>query len=80
MDLTTLIMVFTLQYIQISNHSAVYRQTICYMSIKPQCGNAIKLSCDDCCTAINVIKFIKSNKTFKKNTVLNSSCYLLTDN
>ena len=22
-------------------------------------GNAIKLSCDDCCTAINVIKFIE---------------------
>ena len=29
-------------------------------------GNAIKFDCDDCCTAINVIKFIE----LKKDNVL----------
>ena len=29
-------------------------------------GNAIKLSCDDCCTTINVIKFIELKNTLNE--------------
>ena len=30
-------------------------------------GNAAKLGCDDCCTAINVVKFIEYFKRKNKN-------------
>ena len=32
-------------------------------------GNAVKFGCDDCCTSINVIKFIKKKK--KKKSIVN---------
>ena len=32
-------------------------------------GNAVKLGCDDCCTTINVIKFITKSKKLKKKKV-----------
>ena len=33
-------------------------------------GNAIKLACDDCCTTVNVIKFIELKKKELSNSII----------
>ena len=32
-------------------------------------GNAVKLGCDDCCTTINIIKFILLKNCFSKKKI-----------